>query len=144
GILVYSSQNTIGGPNTSDRNLISGNKGNGIFLGASPNKNADSNIIRNNWIGRDPAGNALGNGQAGVYIQNGSLNQVGGGQGNPVGNDIAYNKQDGVVIDGNQAGINYIWSNHIYQNGYNGVSLVNGAHDTFIGGKGVENTIISN
>src|SRR5262245_27918512 len=82
GILVYSNHNTIGGPSSDHRNLISGNHGNGIFLGASPNNNPDSNLIQNNWIGRDAAGNALGNYLAGVLVQNGSFNQVGGGQGN--------------------------------------------------------------
>jgi hypothetical protein len=144
GILVYSSHNTIGGGAASDRNLISGNKGNGIFLGASPNNKPDSNLIQNNWIGRDAAGNALGNGQAGVLIQNGSFNQVGGGPGGLQGNDIAYNKQDGVVIDGNSSAFNSLASNHIHANGYNGVSLDSGAHDNTIGGTGQGNTIISN
>lgn len=47
GIYLQSDNNTIGGPNTSARNVISGNTQNGIGVNAG----SDSNTIQNNYIG---------------------------------------------------------------------------------------------
>src|SRR5205814_738428 len=80
----------------------------------------------------------------GVLISHASSNVVGGPANTLLSNYIAYSKEDGIVIDGNDSQFNTISGNHIYVNGYNGVSLVNGAQANFIGGKGSDNTIVSN
>src|SRR5262249_30989914 len=90
GILLEgSSDNTIGGnirfgqPNPTG-NVISNNQSNGIFL--KPDENIPSDVVysdRNqvvgNFIGVDQTGKLpFGNSNAGVYIDGGSFNVIGG------------------------------------------------------------------
>lgn len=90
GILVYGGTgNTIGGTSTDDRNIISGN-GNATNV-TPPNSNefilghgielreSNNNYVWGNWVGLDITGNnTIGNHLNGIYIQNGSNNQIGG------------------------------------------------------------------
>lgn len=74
GIGVLSSNNTIGGSSSADRNVISGNGGNGITIGAG----ASGNVISGNYIGTNASStSALPNGADGVLLM-GSNNIVGG------------------------------------------------------------------
>ena len=73
------SENTIGGSSTHDRNVISGNAGNGVLIDQFPNLSASGNRISGNFIGTDAAGtSALGNLGSGVELVDGSANVVGG------------------------------------------------------------------
>ncbi|MFO0807928.1 MAG: right-handed parallel beta-helix repeat-containing protein [Gemmataceae bacterium] len=102
-ILATSSGNTIGGPNTTDRNIISGNAGAGIaILGSS------RNTVVNNLIGTERTGTAnLGNGGDGILITQGARsNAIGGttpsptsGARPPLGNVISGNAGNGVLIN---------------------------------------------
>ena len=68
GIFGTSPGNTIGGITPADRNLISGNTGNGIDFEESSGA-ATGPVIRGNYIGTDATGlKALGNGGAGINI----------------------------------------------------------------------------
>src|SRR5262249_44071974 len=76
--------NTIGGQTALERNIISANLQNGIFLATDISNpfnfvHSDNNTIKGNFIGTgfDGASN-FGNGLAGVYIDGGSNNTIGG------------------------------------------------------------------
>jgi len=99
GILIAgSTYNTIGGDNSTDGNIISGNSIDGISIsGVPPDNNSDVNIIKNNIIGLNvsqssaiPNGNGitLTNGVWSCYIED---------------NVIAGNSQNGVNIFGYDA-----------------------------------------
>ncbi len=126
---VFESNTTgvlIGGNVPADRNVISGNSGNGIEIGTGTG--AEGVLIEGNFIGTDPTGQTaapnLGNG---ISLTGGQFNYVGGtaAQGY-VGNTIAFNDKFGVVIDGSQA--TQILSNSIFSNGSGGIDLLNGGN----------------
>jgi trimeric autotransporter adhesin len=75
-ITIYeSSDNTIGGTAAADRNIISGNNGQGIYI----ERDANANVVQGNFIGADATGTvAVGNTSNGVFIDNGGSNTVGG------------------------------------------------------------------
>jgi hypothetical protein len=101
-----SSNNTIGGPSTANRNVISGNNGSGISLYFGT-----GDIIQNNYIGTDATSNApIGNANYGIGAY-GASNITVGGPG--VGNVIAGNgfglidaQGSGWVVQGNFIGTN--------------------------------------
>src|SRR5262249_52549596 len=88
GIDVFTSNNTIGGTNPADRNLISGNNVSGISV-VGPN--VSGNVIQGNFIGTDDTGaNPLGNSGAGIRIMNAAGTTI-GGTAPGAGNTIAFN-----------------------------------------------------
>ena len=133
-VLEAASENRIGvttgllfGLTTGRGNVISGNRGNGILIHAG----AASNNVYGNLIGVDVNGTVpLGNADPGVFITAGSTdNDIGGV---PVvdpfrlttslGNVIAYNGGDGVVVEGVNIG-NAIRRNAIFSNGDLGIDI---------------------
>jgi hypothetical protein len=94
-----SSGNTIGGASNAARNVISGNTVDGITgIGSS------SNLIQGNYIGTNAAGTlALGNGEDGVYLEDGSSNTVGGTVA-AARNVISGNNWSGITFWGTGAG----------------------------------------
>ncbi len=85
--------NTIGGAAAADRNIISGNLGNGIVLLSNDNQ------VINNYIGTNVSGSAaLGNSENGILVA-GNENIIGGTYAG-YGNVISANLGDGVVING--------------------------------------------
>lgn len=131
GIYVdESSSNTlIGGSSSAARNIISGNRGDGIGIW---NSNATNIQIKGNYIGvqadgTSPLGNtALPSGSpfgAGVSVRNYSSNIDIGGTGVDDGNIIANNTYAGVVaFSGSNISIQ---SNAIFSNGTHGIELNN-------------------
>jgi parallel beta-helix repeat protein len=103
--------NTIGGTVTAARNTISGNTGDGIFIGGTT---AMSNVVENNFIGTDMMGTAavLNGGNAGVEIANGASNNIIGGTVTGAGNVISGNAV-GVVISGMTTTGNLLQANFI-------------------------------
>jgi hypothetical protein len=72
GVAVGGSGNVIGGTDPRARNVISGHRGDGIFI------NGTGNLVQGDYIGTDVTGSlALGN-NMGVEIQGGSNNLIGG------------------------------------------------------------------
>jgi hypothetical protein len=117
GIVVSGSNNTIGGTAAGAGNLVSGNGsvGIGIPYGIS------GNIVAGNKVGTDATGTQIvcGHSTAGIDISGGG-NIIGGTQAG-AGNIIAFNKNEGVRVDG-QTG-NSILHNSIFSNGNGGIVL---------------------
>ncbi|MDF2439814.1 MAG: hypothetical protein JWN98_798, partial [Abditibacteriota bacterium] len=99
GLLILdSSNNVIGGAGASGRNVISGNRDDGVFV---LNPSANNNFIGNNHIGTTADGTAaLGNSGDGIQIQAATGNTLGrlaaGGTLQP--NVISGNGADGIVV----------------------------------------------
>jgi len=149
------SNTTIGGTIAAERNLISGNVQDGVFIGFD----AFNNTVSGNYIGTDITGIvALGNGRYGVTLYNGVKNNTVGGTVAGAGNVISANTSDGIVIDaagGSTTDNNLIQGNYIgtdkngtadLGNGGNGIHFFNGADSNTIGGMvaGAGNVISGN
>jgi hypothetical protein len=97
GVLINlgAAANTIGGTTARARNVISGNKHNGVVVGSESPAPISDNIVQGNFIGTDFSGTAaLGNVSNGVIISD---------AGNPSmikDNVISANGQNGVSIGG--------------------------------------------
>ncbi len=119
--LNFSRNSTIGGVAPNSRNLISGNRSDGVLItGDSTNNPLLGNLIGTDITGTKPLGNA-GNGvQIADFAQR---NNVGGnslGQ----GNTIAFNKNNGILVTGSpSATLNAIRRNAIFSNGLLGIDL---------------------
>lgn len=129
--------NTIGGTGSlADRNLISGNSGDGIVLSGDQ---VQGNLIAGNDIGLGADGfGPVGNNGAGILIENGAHDNVIGGEAGPVigdcsvpsrCNEIAENRSHGVAVDGAGTTGNAIEANMIYDNAPPDISLTNGGND---------------
>lgn len=149
----------IGGTATSERNVISGNQGDGIFIGVALNfQSADTQItVLNSFIGLGAGGSAdVGNSGSGITFAGagfGYMLQVGNGLANGR-NIISGNDADGIfantgtlTIIGNYIGSNFI-GNADLGNTLNGIELIDGVGDATIGGTvlgvGVGNVISGN
>jgi hypothetical protein len=120
GVRVSSSNNTIGGTTVGAGNVISGNLSDGLFI----SDNGTGNLVQGNFIGTDASGTLiLGNGNNGVHLLNGYDNAIGGTAAGAA-NVIAYNGNDGVLVDGGTE--NLISQNSIFghANGL-GIELAN-------------------
>jgi hypothetical protein len=102
GILIQGgANNIIGGTTAADRNIISGNDGNGIVIqgtGASGNK------VTGNFIGLNALGDtAIPNGSSGISISGDGTGNIIGGATAGERNIISGNSLDGVTITGASA-----------------------------------------
>jgi parallel beta-helix repeat protein len=127
--------NTIGGASASARNLISGNANSGVLIQGAASAN---NTIANNWIGTDATGKAaVKNAFAGIMIGGAPNNTIGGaGRGNLIsgnGNGIYIDSAAATVVAGNLIGLAADAKTPL-GNTDGGIFVVNGAHDTQIGG----------
>ena len=110
GLVVESSNDTIGGTVAGARNVISGNAVNGIYVYAG----YESILIEGNSIGTNAAGTAaLGNGEEGIDSH--GTNVTIGGTATGAGNVISGNGDDGIylgsdslatLVEGNMVGTN--------------------------------------
>jgi hypothetical protein len=114
-------ENLIGGTTEAERNLVSGNGGDGVTIAGSGVMN---NVVQGNYIGTDADGNApLGNDKCGVAIDGGAgPNTLG------PGNLIAYNGLSGVRVHGPHTLGNTITANTIYENGELGIEMGEGGN----------------
>lgn len=98
--LLGALSNRIGGSVQSARNLISGNKQDGIFCAT----NTVGNLIQGNWIGTDIAGmKALSNSMNGIALVGARSNYI-GGLAAPLGNVISGNGLHGVSFSNLSSG----------------------------------------
>lgn len=118
GVAFGASNTTVGGTNANDRNVISGNGTDGVWL----TETGSGNQVIGNFIGLNAAGaGALANVDNGILIENDSGNTIGGtavGQ----GNRIALNSKNGVAIIGDSQN-NRILGNSIFGNGQLAIDL---------------------
>ncbi len=114
-----------------ENNTIFGNDGHGIFTYL-----ADNVVVNGNVIGLDTLGNAVGNGENGIFIQGGSNNQIGVTSGNTVTNSGG----NGLSVDG--ANLNTIVNNTFDgTNTLAAILLYNGSSSNTVGSVGNPNTI---
>jgi uncharacterized repeat protein (TIGR01451 family) len=129
--------NTIGGIAGTTGNIISGNNGDGIYLGTG-----NDTLVEGNFIGTNGAGTAaLGNGQAGVLFANASYATIGGTI-KGTGNLLSGNEGSGIdcfvlgsgneLIEGNLVGVD-VTGTHALGNGNHGIRIA-GPLDCTIGG----------
>ncbi|BAQ66285.1 S-layer family protein [Geminocystis sp. NIES-3709] len=126
--------NTIGGSNANDRNIISGNNTAGILVVG----NSSDNLIEGNYIGTDIDGDTgLGNNFEGVGIYSSPSNTI-------KNNVISANKSSvgGVVIEGSNTKNNWVTGNKIgtdatgnnnLGNTSRGISINDGSSNNIIG-----------
>ncbi|HEX4796685.1 MAG TPA: PKD domain-containing protein [Humisphaera sp.] len=106
GVAIFDSTgNSVGGTDPGSRNVISGNKEDGVFLGAGAlGSGAVANQVLGNSIGLDVTGlTALPNTVYGVEI-NSSVNNIIGGTSLQARNTISGNTKSGIVIGGSATG----------------------------------------
>jgi titin len=123
GILITTSNNTIGGTAAGAGNVISGN----LFDGIQIYDNSTGNVVQGNLIGTNASATLnLGNANNGVYLLNASGNTIGGKVAGAA-NVIAFNGNDGVLVDGGAG--NAIQQNSIFGHTSGlGIELVNGGN----------------
>ena len=110
---------TVGGTTTEERNVISGNTFDGVFMGTTATVGTGSAIL-GNFIGVDVGGvAALGNGDGGVRVEDDDV-KVGGLEAG-AGNIIAFNGNDGVGIRTSTG--TAVLGNRIFSNGDLGIDL---------------------
>jgi parallel beta-helix repeat protein len=119
-----STTNTIGGSTRKARNIISDNKGQGIYI----HTGSDGNRVQGNKIGTDPTGTmSLGNEGSGIEIDNSNGNFIGmdpthdRAQRLKEINIISNNKGAGISVKNGQR--NTITRNLIFNNGDSGIAL---------------------
>jgi CSLREA domain-containing protein len=104
GVNVESADNTIGGTNPAQRNIISGGRDAGVRIEDNgfgvETKQATRNVVEGNYIGTDVTGTvAMGNGFEGVFVNGPPANTV-GGSAPGAGNVISGNAQSVAVAVG--------------------------------------------
>ena len=129
GILITSSStNIIGGDETGDRNIVSGNTRNGVTIQGS---NATGNIISGNHIGVDISGDSgLGNGERGVFVFNSPENTI---SNNVISDNGQVSTAAGVDISGQFAVNNQLLENRIGTNANGSAPLANIGSGVIIG-----------
>jgi len=152
GVVLYDeSNNTIGGAQPGERNVISGNAYYGVAIFGEA---CHGNAVQGNYIGTNVNGSAaLGNKSNGIRLEDGSNNTIGGTL-NTTGNVISGNGSNGLTIGGVKASGNVVKGNYIGTNQNGTVALSNsgtgvwiiGAPNTIIGGalQGEGNIISAN
>ena len=150
-ILRQATGNLIGGTAAGEGNVIAANDGPGIAIvfGASGNR------VEGNLVGTNSTGAAeLGNGGAGIVVDNAPLNRIGAAS---VPNVIVNNGGHGIVLTGAGATGNLVQGNFIgvtpstfpggttaRPNAGAGVAILGGASGNDIGGTSVGNIIAGN
>lgn len=111
--------NTVGGTTPGERNVISGNRNNGVLITDTGTAN---NTVRGNFIGTEVTGALpLGNANRGLSIEGGAAGSSIGGTTPGSGNTIAFNGSEGVWV---QTGTGHaIRRNSLFANARLGIDL---------------------
>jgi hypothetical protein len=155
-VLSSSTKNEIGGTVGGARNVISGNKGDGVRITISDNGDSADNVVQGNYIGTDLTGTQALPNATGVTIEGGggnsSVNNTIGGTVTGAGNVIAGNTGSGIVVQnvngnsvqGNRIGVDV--SGGLALPNAKGVEVRGGASNNTIGGtaSGARNIISGN
>jgi hypothetical protein len=125
GVSITAAFNTVGGTAAGAGNLISANAGDGLTLSGP---NATGILVQGNTVGADVSGaQPLGNGGNGVAITGGAHDNTIGGLAPGAANTIAFNANDGVLVDGGAG--NSILHDAIFANANLGIELLDGGND---------------
>ncbi len=117
GVVIDANNNTLGGTEAGEGNLISGNNVAGVIINSDSRTN---NRLHGNFIGTDATGtSALANNGPGVGV--GANDNFIGGTNAGEGNIIRFNTSDGVVVYAGSG--NRILGNSISDNGALGIDL---------------------
>lgn len=155
GIDIFggASSNRVGGFTTAERNVISGNKRQGVSISGA---GARSNSVKGNYIGLNATGTVtLSNTWAGVEVSGGAQGSVIGGTTAGARNVISGNGLQGVAVSGTGTADTYIQGNILgldpagttpMGNTWSGVEIFNTARGTVVGGTaaGAGNIIAGN
>ena len=154
GIYLFhgANANIIGGTNTNERNVISGNQGAGIYITGN---GTDDNEVLGNYLGTNAAGNAsVHNWSNNIDINTGASDNIIGGAANGAGNTIAFSGNDGITLwsattTGNIVQGNFIGTNATETldlgNSNVGINVSGDANDNLIGGTETgEGNVIAN
>jgi hypothetical protein len=154
GVFIFNGAtgNTVGGPDSSSRNVIAGNTSGGVRI---QDVGTSGNLVAGNFIGTDLSGAIAVANVVGVIIANGASGNLIGGTAPGDRNVIAGNADKGVqIMDpgtmGNTVAGNYIGTNAAgtvgLHTGIVGIVLFNGATDNTVGGTaaGARNLISGN
>ena len=141
--------NTIGGAQPGEGNILSGNGDDGIFINGT---GASGNVVRGNFIGTDVTGSAdLENALFGVQIKDAPNNIIGGSQAG-AGNVISGNDEDGIFVVNPGASGNVVQGNLIgtdvtgradLGNGGNGVIIQDASNNTVGGSRAGDGNVIA-
>ena len=119
GLYIDSSTlNIIGGLGSTEGNIISGNLGSGINF----NKSTANKVVGNRIGLGTSEGTSLGNGAHGIYMHSESKNQT------IETNIIAFNNNNGVLIDGQLSKFNCLKTNSMFSNTQEGIKLTSQAN----------------
>ena len=153
GVAIFggAQSNRFGGTTATERNIISGNRNQGIIIADVGTR---GNVVSGNFIGPAPGGtSAFGNLWSGVNLFGGPDSNTIGGTAPGAGNVISGNLLQGVLfqdagtrsnwIQGNLIGLNAA-GNAAMANGYSGVEIYNGPVGNLVGGVGGRNFISGN
>jgi parallel beta-helix repeat protein len=121
GVEIAGKSNTVGGSVSGARNIISGNRSDGVRL----DNTGSSTLVEGNYIGVNASSAALANSGNGLYIL--SSNNTVGGSVSGARNIISSNGKNGVLVSAGSG--NTITRNSIYGNTGLGISLVNNANN---------------
>ena len=140
-IAAGASGNTVGGTNTTDRNVLSGSAYEGLRIHGAGTR---GNVVLGNFIGLNASGSAaLPNATAGVGIFGGAQENVIGGTNAGAANVISGNSFQGLGISGTDTTGNIVAGNLLglnpagtaaIPNGWSGVAIFDGARSNLIGG----------
>jgi CSLREA domain-containing protein len=130
GIKVDSAaQNVIGGDVAGERNVISGNTSNGIWINGSA---ATGNVVSGNYIGLAANGSSiLANAGNGIIINGAAASNTIGGSTSAEANTISGNSQAGVVLGSN---LNLVKWNYIGTDNKGADPAGNGSYGVWIFG----------
>ncbi len=139
GVLICcgAHNNTIGGADPAERNIISGNNSTGVWI---TDNGTSGNVVTGNYIGTDVSGTApIGNGQedpyaTGVGIGYGAQYNVIGGESEGERNVISANRWGGIAISG--ASDNSVIGNYIGTDASGMIALGNDERGMGINGGG--------
>lgn len=100
GIMIQDSDgNIVGGDRSqSEGNMVVDNGGRGIYAFGS-----DETNVLGNLVGISPSGDPMGNGDAGIEIEDGNLSQIGEAPNDETGNVVADNAEEGILITATSA-----------------------------------------
>jgi len=140
GIIVSgaASGNFIGGTTAADRNVISGNSYNGVYLYGNGTR---ENTIQGNYIGLDATGSYAIPNAWGVTVWSGAAANRVGGTAAGAGNVISGNQFEGIDIQGTGSNLNVVQGNLVGLDATGTIPVPNGLEGIEVSSNAAYNTI---